>query len=607
MSISDLPSTSDGPFPRSPGAEQNSSVPPDTTSQDLQVEEETTQKEEKGESTAAQAELFAAVGKKKTKKRRRHRKGSVQSSAQEHVSGAVEDSSTAKEESQASLVDKDKKKGKGGSRKRRWVWNPQQDGRKRLAFAPGDMVFGKIVAILEEALLIDLLGKAQAIFDRQELEWDTHSVELSETGASKMPVHLSPIVLEVGAHFTGMVCFDEGRGGNVVLTRHPERAFQTEPMLEQAARQKKEVMGLITGVIRGGVEVSFEGVRAFAPASHVDMRVGADLSSLIGKRLPFFIKQYHKSGRDIIVSRKPFLEAEAKVNREVALGKLKVGVHVQGIVKSVVPFGVFVDVGGVEGLIALGEMSHNRGDKPHDLFKVGDTVDVKILRIDEKKKVWLSRKALMEDPWLAVAQKIALGSRMTGRVVRMQPFGAFVELEPGVDGLIYTPDFSFNRIKHPSEAVQINESIDVIVVAIDHKARRITLHPSLTGEAAHENPQRVQPHQVVRVVVMGVETGRIFVRLLGVTGRHARGFIPAVFASVPHGTELRKAFPNGTLLDAKVVEIDSRRGEVKLSIRAVQTEAERVAYQEYRQQVSKEARFTLGEVLHNRYSPLNHK
>jgi small subunit ribosomal protein S1 len=353
----------------------------------------------------------------------------------------------------------------------------------------------------------------------------------------------------------------------------------------------------VTGVIKGGVEVDVDGLRAFAPGSHVDLHLGADLGYLVGRRLSFNVTQYAKRGRDVVLSRKPMIEEEAKAARAEALSRLKVGEEVDGTVRSVVPFGAFVDVGGIEGLVPLQEMSHNRADGPNDVFKAGETTRVKIIRVDERGKVWLSHKATIPDPWQEVSRKYALGSKHAGKVARIQPFGAFVELEPGIDGLIHTQDLSIKRIDSPSDVVKVGDPIEVVVAHFDASSRKIGLHPALTGEAASEAPQRVAPHKPLKVKVVTIESGGLVVRALGVTGRNARGYITAAGTGTPRGTELRKVFTVGQEIDAKVIEIDPRRGEVKLSIKALSDDQERNAYQQYRQQLKAEARFTFGDLL----------
>jgi small subunit ribosomal protein S1 len=438
------------------------------------------------------------------------------------------------------------------------------------------------------------LGENPMANDAGHDDEDDHGHAGAPTAAPVLP----PVVLEVGANFVGVVQSDGGRGGLVVLTRHPRRGSKAKPRVATAFRDKTTVEGLVTGVIKGGVEVDVDGLRAFAPRSHVDLRPGADLHHLIGMRLPFEVAQYAKKGRDVVLSRKSLLEVEAKGKRAEALAKLPIGEIVEGTVRTVVTFGAFIDVGGVEGLVPLQEMSHNRSETPHQVFKVGEKVQVRILGVDERGKIWLSRRAASADPWEEVAKKYATGSKHKGKVVRLQPFGAFVELESGIDGLIHAADLSIKRIEHPSEVVNVGDEIDVIVSHVDPTAHRIALHPAPSGEAANEEPQRVQVQKQVKVVVVAVEVGGLTVRILGATGRHARGFINAAGTGTPRGTELRKLFPVGKELDAKVVEIDPKRSEVKLSIKALAEDNERSSYQQYRAQVKRESKFgTFGDLL----------
>jgi small subunit ribosomal protein S1 len=421
-------------------------------------------------------------------------------------------------------------------------------------------------------------------------------------GAQREP-KVPRVILEVGADFIGVVHNDGARGGLVVLTHHPKRAERAKPAIEKASNEKTIIPGLVTGVIKGGIEVDVDGLRAFAPGSHVDLRLGADLSHLVAKRLPFLVTQYAKRGRDVVLSRKSMLEEESRKARSEALAKLKIGEEREGIVRSVVQFGAFVDVGGVEGLVPLQEMSHNRGDGPSDVFKVGEPTRVVVIKIDDRGKIWLSRKATIPDPWQQVAKKYATGTKHAGKVVRLQPFGAFIELEPGVDGLLHTADLSVKRIETPEEVVKVGDPIDVVVAHVDPTNHKIALHPAPTGEAADETPQKVAPHKAVKAKVVTIESGGLVVRILGVTGRNARGYVTAAGTGTPRGTELRKAFAVGQAIDAKVIEMDPRRGEVKLSIKALSEDQERSAYQQYRQQLKAEARFTFGDLLAKKTPP----
>jgi small subunit ribosomal protein S1 len=613
------------------------------------------------------------AGEKKRRRRRRRKKGDkagapgVEGAAASGIEGETEGASAEGETTRA--PDRPEKR----EPKREKKSGPP---RERPPVNSGDIVFGKIIEITDEAILIDIPGKAHAIFDRREMlivddedagasaaqrapdEAQPAVTVASEPGEGaaapapsdsaasapattstdgptaeappeeplaaepahpKEPLAAEPahpkepdapkdpkvprVILEVGADFIGVVHNDGARGGLVVLTHHPKRVDRTKAVVEKASQDKTTVLGLVTGVIKGGIEVDVEGLRAFAPGSHVDLRLGADLSHLVAKRLPFFVTQYAKRGRDVVLSRRAMLEEESRKARSEALAKLKVGEEIEGIVRSVVPFGAFVDVGGVEGLVPLQEMSHNRGDGPSDVFKAGEPTRVVVMKIDDKGKIWLSHKATIPDPWQQVAQKYAAGTRHTGKVVRLQPFGAFIELEPGVDGLLHTQDLSVKRIDTPEEVVKVGDAIEVTVAHVDPSNHKIALHPALQGEAADEAPQKVAPHRPVKAKIVAIESGGLVVRLLGVTGRNARGYVTSAGTGTPRGTELRKAFKVDQLIDAKVIEMDPRRGEVKLSIKALSEDQERTAYQQYRQQLKAEAKFTFGDLLAKKGTP----
>jgi small subunit ribosomal protein S1 len=453
--------------------------------------------------------------------------------------------------------------------------------RDRAAFQFGEEVFGRVTAILDNAVMVDLAGKALAIFDRTELAGDD-------------------LVPAVGDRFVAQVIGDGSRGGLVVISRRPLREEEAKPLLEKAFQEKTTVDGLVTGAIKGGVEVYVHGLRAFAPASHVDLRLGSDLGHLIGQTLPFYVEQYAKRGRDVVLSRRSILEESHKKQRESSLAKLTPNAVVKGVVRSVVQWGAFVAIPSaddVEGLVHVSEVSHDPRARLHDVLKVGDEIDVKIVRIDEKGKLWLSKKATEPDPWEGLRTKYAPGTRHKGTVARIQPFGAFVTLEPGLDGLLATADMSIKRIEKPEDVVKEGQEVDVVVASMDPATKRIALHPA-PPEAEAGLRQRVQPHKTVKIAVVAAEARGLIVRILGATGRHARGFIPAGHTGTPRGTDLRKHFPVGSEHEVKVLDVDPKRGEAKLSVKAVREDSEKASYNEYRASVAKEAKFgTLADLL----------
>ena len=477
-------------------------------------------------------------------------------------------------------------KKKGEAREPEATSRPKGKGnaapRERPAFHVGEEVFGKVVEVLPDAIFIDLSSKAKAIFDRHELSDDPP---------------------QPGDQFIAQVHGDGSRGGLVVLTKTPGRVETTKATVLAALESGEPVEALVTGVIKGGVELDADGLRAFAPGSHVDLRLGADLSHLIGRRLPFKVMKFAKNGKEVVLSRRELLEKEATQARQDGLAKLQPGSVVDAVVRSVVEWGVFVAIpsaNNIEGLIHVSEAAYERNAKLADLFKPGQKTEVKILRIDEKGKLWLSRKAVVGDPWEASAAKFSVGTRVVGRVARMQPFGVFVELAPGIDGLIRTADLSLRRINDPSEVTTVGEEIEVIVVNVDTKQRKIALHPALQGEG-EEPRQKVAPYRTVNVEVVSADAPGLAVRILGVTGASARGFIPAGHTNTARGTDLRREFPTGTQLEAKIIDIDPKRGEVKLSIRALKEDTEKAAYHEYRTKVARESKFgTFGDLFAKR-------
>lgn len=465
----------------------------------------------------------------------------------------------------------------------------QQQGANKKSHRPptpfhlGEEVFGKVTAVLDTAIMIDLSGKALAIFDRGEMAPDD-------------------LVPNVGDRFVARVHGDGSRGGLVVLTRKPLREEESKLKVEAAHKEGTLVRGLVTGVIKGGVEVDIDGLRAFAPASGMDLHpANANFAALVGQRLDFKVVQYDKGGRDVVVTRRPMLEAEAHERRKQALALLQEGQVLNGVVRTVVEWGVFValpEAENLEGLIHISEASHDPRAHLADLFKPGDRFEVKIVKIDEKGKIWLSRKALIDDPWGAARQKYQPGSRHKGKVLRVERFGVFVELEPNIEGMIHVSDLSIERVEHPKELVQPDQEIEVVVHHFDIRNKKIALHPAPPPERADEPQQKVQRNALVKAEVVRAESAGVILRVLGVTGRQARGFLPANETGTQRGTDLRKAFKPGTILDVKVVDVDPRSGEPRLSVRAFNTDEERRAHREYRQKLKAEANFgTLGDLL----------
>jgi small subunit ribosomal protein S1 len=460
---------------------------------------------------------------------------------------------------------------------------------ERSPFHAGEEVFGRVTAVLDGAIMVDLAGKALAIFDRSEMEQDD-------------------LVPAVGDRFVASVLRDGSRGGLVVLSRKPLREEAAKALALEANKSGALVKGLVTGVIKGGVEVSLAGLRAFAPASGMDLHPqNANFASLLGQVLDFKVTQCDEKARDVVVTRRPMLEAEAHERRKTALKLLSEGQVLKGTVRTIVEWGAFValsDAGGLEGLVHVSEASHDPKAKITDLFKPGDEFDVKITKIDERGKIWLSRRALLEDPWAEARSKYAPGKMLKATISRLEPFGAFVKLDDDIDGLIHTsdlmaaPQFGYKKIEHPREVVSEGSEIEVVIFHFDIKNRKVTLHVALPEGKRSEAPQKIAKNSVVQAEVVRGEAAGLIVRILGVTGRSSRGFIPAGQTGTARGTDLRKKFKEGTPLSVKIIDVDPRRLEPKLSIKQAAEDEERRAHREYRKQVAKDSGFgTLGDLL----------
>lgn len=430
--------------------------------------------------------------------------------------------------------------------------------------------------------MVDLSGKALGIFDRQEMEPDD-------------------LIPTEGDRFLARVHQDGGRGGLVVLTRKPLREEDTKPEVERAARDGSLVHGLITGVIKGGVDVDISGLRAFAPASGMDLHPqNANFASLVGQRMEFKVTQYTNNGRDVVVTRRPMLEAEAHERRKKALEILSEGQTMQGVVRTVVEWGAFValpEAEHLEGLVHQTEASHDPRARMTELFKHGDKIDVQIVKIDERGKIWLSRRALLPDPWKEAREKYPVGAQFKTTITHVEPFGAFCQLVD-IEGLIHAADMALDKGQKPTDVYKAGDEVDVVVHQFDMRNHKIALHPAPTGAQADEPKQKVARNASVKVEVTKAEPAGLIVRVLGVTGRTARGFIPAGQTGTARGADLRKHFPAGQQFMAQVLDVDPRRGEAKLSIRRFHETEERTAHREYRKKLAEESSFgTLGDLL----------
>jgi small subunit ribosomal protein S1 len=275
------------------------------------------------------------------------------------------------------------------------------------------------------------------------------------------------------------------------------------------------VEGIVNGMNKGGLEVKVGQIRGFLPAGQIDLEFHKDISIFLSQKVICEITQLEKETKKLVLSRRRILEKERNELKGKLLEELAEGQTRTGTVRSVADFGAFVDLGGMDGLIHISEMSFNRHLKPKDIVKVGDKVEVKVLKFDkENGKVSLSLKAAMADPWADIGNKYPVGTKVTARVVKLESFGAFIEVEEGVQGLLPLSEMSWQRIRHPKDACDINQTIPLVVIAIDPAARKMTFSlKQASGDPWAEAAAKFPKHSVHEGTVLRLAEFGAFIEL----------------------------------------------------------------------------------------------
>jgi small subunit ribosomal protein S1 len=328
----------------------------------------------------------------------------------------------------------------------------------------GDVVRGRVIAVGASTAFVAVGGKAEAAIDVGEFRDP-------ETGEVK---------LKEGDEIEATVVDDGTHSGSIVLKRVAGRGGHVPGELEQAFANGIPVEGLVTGENKGGFDVQLGTVRAFCPASQMDRRRG-DAAQYLGQRFRFRITKLEARGRNIVVSRRDLLEEEAAARAATVWAELREGAVVAGTVTSLREFGAFVDIGGLEGMIHVSELGHARVANPADVLAVGQRVEVKVMKLERGAdggpgRIGLSLRALAPDPWATARERFPPGAHVRGTVRRLEQFGAFVELAPGLDGLVHVSRMVLDRrISHPRQAVEVGDEVEVTVTEVDPAKRRIGL------------------------------------------------------------------------------------------------------------------------------------
>jgi small subunit ribosomal protein S1 len=326
-------------------------------------------------------------------------------------------------------------------------------------FQEGEVVAGKIISMDKDNVLVDIGYKSEGLIPIREFldEEGGHSVNVGDT-------------VEV------MVEWWDDEEETVILSKEKAAKVKVWEEIRKIHEADGTIEGIITNRVKGGFSVDV-GVQAFLPGSQADLRPIRNLDDMVGQSFEFKILKYNRKRSNIVLSRRVILEQEREAQRTATLTSIHEGKVMEGIVKNITEYGVFVDLGGVDGLLHITDISWGRVKHPSELFAVGDQINVKILNLDlEKERVSLGIKQLTTDPWSTALEKYPVNSRTTGKVVSLTDYGAFVELEEGIEGLIHVSEMSWTRkIRHPSKVVSVGDEVEAVVLDIKPESRRISL------------------------------------------------------------------------------------------------------------------------------------
>ncbi len=349
----------------------------------------------------------------------------------------------------------------------------------------GAEVRGRILSIGRDSAFVDLGGK------------DDGAIPLDELRGPD-----GQLTAQVGDEITARLVEIDGRGGGVVLRRTLGRGPDARGELRQAFELGIPFEGTVSGVVKGGVEVQVAGVRGFCPISQLDLRHTEDASGYVGQKLQFRITRFEENGRsvNVVLSRRALLEEAAQALAEELRKKLAPGVVARGRVTALKDYGAFIDLGGIEGMLHVSELSFQRARLPKDVLSVGQELEVAILKIEPSQdpkrpeRISLSLKSLEKDPWSDIETQFPVGTRFPATVLRTEAFGAIVELVPGIEGLVHISELGGGkRLRHAKEAVQPGAKIEVVIQQIDRDKRRLSLGMASPtdvegGEAAPSAP-----------------------------------------------------------------------------------------------------------------------
>jgi small subunit ribosomal protein S1 len=428
---------------------------------------------------------------------------------------------------------------------------------------PGGVVKGRVVGITATHVLIDVGYKSEGQIPIQEFSDRQGNLQVKVND-------------EVDVFFAS----SEGEGGGIVLSRQRAESMKVWEDLEKAFNEGTAVEGLIVGKVKGGFKVDV-GVPAFLPGSHVDIRPNRNLDKFLGTTDRFEVVKFNRARGNVVVSRRTLLEKERDVLKQEVLKVLEEGVILEGTIKNITGYGAFVELGGIDGILHISDMSWGRIAHPSEVVQVGDKVKVVVLKFDtQKERISLGMKQLTPDPWHTVAEKYPVGARVQGKVISLMDYGAFIELESGIEGLIHISEMSWTRkIAHPSKLLQVGQGVEVVVLNVDPAHRRISLGlKQVMANPWEEAKEKYPVGTVVKGPVRNVTDFGIFVGI-------EEGIDGLVHISDIHWTKKIKhpseLYKKGDIVEAKVLGVNVENARFSLGIKQMNPDPWQIVTERY--------------------------
>src|SRR5216683_72689 len=419
----------------------------------------------------------------------------------------------------------------------------------------GEVITAEVVSVDENFVVVNAGLKSESIIAVDEFRNDAGQVEVK-------PGDFVSVSIEA---------LEDGYGATR-LSRDKAKRMAAWIGLEKALESGEKIKGMITGKVKGGLTVMANGIRAFLPGSLVDLRPVKDTSPFEGKQMEFKVIKLDRKRNNVVVSRRAVLEETAGAEREQLLSSLQEGATVKGIVKNITDYGAFVDLGGIDGLLHITDLAWRRVKHPSEVLNVGDEVTAKVLKFDaEKNRVSLGLKQLGEDPWVGIARRYPQGTRLFGKVTNLTDYGAFVEVESGIDGLVHLSDLSWSQAGE--EAVKNfkkGEEVEAVVLSIDVERERISLGvKQLEGDPFTNFIASHEKNSLVSGTVKSVDAKGAVIAL----GGDVEGYLRASEFSRERVDDLRTHLKEGDTVQAMIINVDRKSRSVKARDLAEETEA----------------------------------